>query len=454
MKGIRLWARSAVCVCLALTVAAQWVGAAEPAKKKKGPGKLEFGGARHRLEKFEDKVRRARGEPFKLGYVEKASLDRIWKLKEKYPDDPDVEKLFQRARTALMRSKGQTSALPKDVLRYRENEKKLRDMFLKVADKDWAAYQKKIQDSGKLVPRAFPPPQHREVGLEEMADKYVIFDNFEYPTNEFTDMGRQFCFVGSRLRGYYYVELSNRAWLGAYEAVKRYRRFINRDVPEGMRWTLVGKVVGLELMVPQAGKKKTMSAHWGWLVVPVAIYVPGRTFATAEEKMEKGGSFAGEEKMEDIKSEMYTVRKVPKDVTPQRLTEIFVTAIKEKNHPLYLDCIDPNRRKTKTALQLCMYHWEWHQQRFATFYCHVTVPKAKIMVERGLDLSPGSFERKFLTAEQIAELKKRAGPTVWRGDLATQAFDVRGQQYGSPKPRYFRKTEDGRWYITNYPQPF
>ena len=101
-----------------------------------------------------------------------------------------------------------------------------------------------------------------------------------------------------------------------------------------------------------------------------------------------------------------------------------------------------------------MYHWEWHQHRFATFYCHVKVAEAKIMTISGLDLDSSNIETRFLTPEQIAELKKRAGPTIKHAELTTQAFDEKGTQYGSPKPRYFRKIEDGRWYITNFPQPF
>lgn len=47
--------------------------------------------------------------------------------------------------------------------------------------------------------------------------------------------------------------------------------------------------------------------------------------------------------MEQIKGPLYSVRSIPADVTPERLVEIFATAIQEKNLKLYLDCIDPKR---------------------------------------------------------------------------------------------------------------
>jgi hypothetical protein len=419
-----------------------------------GPGKLELSGARHRLEALEQKVKLARGQPFKLGPIETEGLQRIWDLSQRFPDHPELKELFERAQKAVMASKGEVMDLPTTALAYRENEKKLALMFEEIAAKDWEAFLGSLKEGGNLLERAFPAPSHKEVAFEEMKGKLVVLNNFYYPTNQFLDEGREFVWVGGALRGYYYVDIGNRAWLGAYEAVKRYRRFVNRDLPEGMGFTMVGRIAGLELLVPQAGEEKTIPAAWGWSVEPVAIRVPERTFAVPDATAELGGRFAGEERMEDIKSALYTVREVPKEVTPERLTEIFVTAIKEKNYPLFLDCIEPDYRDTPTARSLCLYHWDWHQHRFATMYCEVKVGGSKVRVTKGLDLSEDNIELKFLNPEQLEELKKRAGPTVRDAELTTQAFDEFGKQYGSPKPRFFRKKAEARWYILNYAQPF
>ncbi|NQT85781.1 hypothetical protein HQ560_03395, partial [bacterium] len=254
-------------------------------------------------------------------------------------------------------------------------------------------------------------------------------------------------------RGYYFVELSNRGWLGAYEAVKRYRRFVNRDVPEGMKWTLVGKITGIELLVPRAGKKKIGPAHWGWRVEPVAIWVPERTFAVVDPDLELGGKFAGEDRVEEIKGPLYTVKEIPPDVTPKRLVEIYAAAIQDKNYKLYTECIDPARRKGKYGSDLLMYHWEWHQHRFATLYCRVTVGEPKITTIQGFD-EASSAEGDFLTKEDKEKIRKHSGPLVKAAELKTTAYDERGRQYGSPKPRFLKKIEDGRWYIMNYKQPF
>ncbi|NQT85312.1 hypothetical protein HQ560_01020 [bacterium] len=419
----------------------------------KGPSKLELSGAEHRMASLEKKVVRMHGQPFKLGYTDRQALERVNALYGKHPEHPKVKALFERARQALLASKGKTAEVKKDWLAYRENEKKLKALFLATAEKEWQAFREKTLTPEKTLAKAFPPPDYRQVSHKALADRYVVLDAFEYPTNEFTTMGSQFCSVGSGARGYYYVELSNRRWLGAYEAVKRYRRFVNRDVPEGMKWTLVGKITGIELLVPQAGKKKTFNAHWGWRVEPVAIWVPDRTFAVADASLELGGTFAGEDRVEEIKGPLYTVKEIPPDVTPKRLVEIFVAAIQDKNYKLYTECIDPARRKGAYGRDMLMYHWEWHQRRFATLYCRVTVNEPKITIIQGFD-DANSLERDFLTKEDRAKLKKHAMPLVKWAEMTTVAYDERGRQYGSPKPRFLKKVEDGRWYITNYKQPF
>ena len=418
------------------------------------PGKQELTAAEHYLVKFEQLVDRANGQAISPGHDGKEALERVAALHKAYPDHPKVMELFERTRKALLLSKGDAMEITPDMLTYRENEKKLQAIFLEQAETAWAAYLADLEVSGEKLEKAFPPPNWREVDMEEMIGKRVVLEDFEYPTNEFSDAGRQFVFVGKPSRGFYFVELSNRAWPGAYEAVKRYRRFINSDVPEGMKWTLVGRITGLELLVPQAGEEKTFAAQWGWRVEPEAIWVPGRTFAIVDDDSEDGGHYAGETNAEALKQDLYTVTSIPDDVTPERLTEIFATAIKEKNFPLYMDCIDPDRRVTPKGRSLCMYHWEWHQYRFSEFYCHIVVGEADTYTIKGFDPDDQSVEDVFLTDEDKAAISEYAEPLLKHGELKTTAYDERGRQYGSPKPRFFKKEEDGRWYITNYAQPF
>jgi hypothetical protein len=417
------------------------------------PSKNDLSRSDYYLRKFESRVARARGQTIPLGYEGTEALKRVKALQEKFPNDPGVKALFERTRKALLASKGETEDVAANAADYRKLERKLVETFEAEAKTEWAAFMETVKASKDPILKAFPPPSHREVGIDELGGRYVVLEEFEYPTNEFTEMGQQYVFVGSGAQGYYFVELSNRAWIGAYEAVKRYRRFINQDVPEGMKWTLVGKISGIQLLVPQAGKKKTLTLRWGWTVEPVAIRVADRTCSFANPELKLGGTFAGEPRMEAIKEAFYTVKTVPKDATPEQVVETYITAIKEKNYPLYLACIDPARTTANKGVSLCMYHWEWHQHRFAAFYCQVKVGKAKVRVIKGFD-SGSKLEDAFLTAEDKAKLKKVSGPLIEEAHLTTKAFNEKGMQYGSPKPRFLRRTDKGRWYIINYPQPF
>mgnify|MGYP000843541087 CR=1 FL=1 len=405
------------------------------------------------LKKFEDRVNRFRGQAFRLGYEDNEALKRIKELKEKYPDDPAVESLFQRGRLALMKSKGDFMEITPDMLVYRENEKKLKQLFGDIADREWKQFTEDILAGPTALPKAFPAPDRTQVSIEDIRESYVILDEFEYPANQFIDLGREFVSVGSGARGYYFVEISNRNWLGPYEAVKRYRRLINRDFPEEGKWTLLGRITGIEMVIPQAEKVKTVAPQWGWVVTPVALYIPGVTFAFYDSANELGGSFAGEERMEEIKDPLYTVRYVPRDVEPERLVEIFAASVKEKNFELFLDCIDPDRKKTRTAQSLIRYHWDLHLERFATFYVHITTDEAKIDVISGFDTGTG-VEDFFLDEEQKEKIREISGEVVEQALVTTRAWDERGRQYGSPKPHYLIRKNKGRWYINNYEQPF
>lgn len=407
------------------------------------------------LKKLEDKAERMRGQPFKMGYDETQALERIKTLKEQYPNDPKVEELFQRAQKAVMGSKGDFIEITPDMLTYRQNEKKFKDLFAAEGEKQWAEFKTKILAAPGTITKPFPPPSVRDASIESLKGRYVILEDFEYPTNQFIDGGQEYVFVGTGTRGYYWVEIANRGWLGPYEAVKRYRRQINQDVPEGGKWTIVGRITGVRFLIPQAEKKKTIAAFWGWCVEPVGVYVPGVTFALSTAEMEEGGVFAGEENMERVKGPLYSVRDIPPDVSPERLVEIFATAIKEKNLDLYRQCIDPRRQAGPRAGSLLMYHWDWHQYRFANFYVHVVAEKANIRALKGYD-DANRLEDFFLSDGQKETVKKISEDLVEEATVFSKAYDERGRQYGSPKPHFLRRVggSKGRWYIVNFPQPF
>jgi hypothetical protein len=100
-----------------------------------------------------------------------------------------------------------------------------------------------------------------------------------------------------------------------------------------------------------------------------------------------------------------------------------------------------------------MYHWDWHQYRFSTFYCKVLVGTAEIRVMKGYD-SEDPLKSFFLDPEHLARMKQVYGPKIEQAFIETRAYDERGLQYGSPKPFELRRVEGERWYIESYAQPF
>ena len=159
--------------------------------------------------------------------------------------------------------------------------------------------------------------------------------------------------------------------------------------------------------------------------------------------------------MEAIKGPLYTVREVPANVTPERLVEIFAIAIKERNYALYLDCIDPERKKTERAEQRIRFHWEIHQRRFAELYCHATIEEERTRIDvisgTGNEVADEDF---FLTEEEKKDIQKRADPLVEQAVVWTRAWNERGAQVGKPKPHHLRRYEKKQWFIHLYSDQF
>ena len=190
---------------------------------------------------------------------------------------------------------------------------------------------------------------------------------------------------------------------------------------------------------------------WGWVVEPEALYLDGRVLSTFDEKHEKGGSFVEEDKVAAIKEGWYTVKHVPQDATPERVMEIFLTAIKEKNYDLYLECINPERYATETAQSLLRYHWDLHQERLHGEYVHAIFSDTKITVAKGFD-DNNDLENFFLDDSQRNQLTKMQGQKVEHATVQSRAFDANGKQIGVKHAhKLIRKGSNGnRWYVDDY----
>lgn len=410
------------------------------------PKKQELSGAEHRLKEFEKKVERYKGKSFKLGFQEQETLKLILKLKEKYPTHPQVQDLSQRLNRAIMASKGEMMEVSASVVSFRDNSKKLIQSFWNIGKEEWEKAKFQIMSQDTTIVNPFPIYSPEETDVEDYQGRWVILEGIEYPRNEFKENGVQWLYVGKPNTGYYWIHLSGREWQGAYGALKRYMRHVSGDIPQEISWTVAGKITGCSMLIPEAGEQKIGSAYMGWTVEPEYILIPNYSLVRFVKEHKEGGIFSGEEKMEEIKQFMYSIREVPADIEPKKLAEIYITAIKERNYKLWLDCIDPERLKTPTAVSLANYHWERHLKVWNSLYVEAKVQdKIQIDVVQGEYLSPE--ERKILTQEQIDKILKHSKPLIQQATVMMVLFENEGKQNRLPQKFYLRRYQEGRWYV-------
>lgn len=409
--------------------------------------------AEYHVKEFEKEVELQHGGD-KTRYINKQNaLDRVQALKLAYPDNPEIEKLFQRTKTALMKSKGDYATVDPAWLKYRVDEENLRKKISALGDEEWNRILASTVDPAKIVAKEFPAPDPKKVSIEELKGSFVVLTDVEYPNNQFYGGTGEYIWHGKPSSGYYFVLLDGRHWIGPYEAVKRYRRLVDSSLADVTKFTILGKITDITAEIPAAGEEKNGRYEMGWVVEPVAVKVPDHVVAVYDEKADSSGRFIGEEQVAQIKDSWYTVKSIPADVKPERLMEIFMTAIKEKNYDLYLDCIDPERKKTPTALSLIKYHWDLHQERFLREYVHAVMDKAKIYTTKGFD-EGNEQENFFLDDDQKDILRKTQGEQVQRAEVDSRAYDQNGKQLGSPHPHFLIKRGAGRWYVSDYAARF
>lgn len=407
----------------------------------------QIGWAEGHLRAFEAEVARAGGGSRRIWREKDTALRQVQELCRKYPEDPEVKALYRRASLALKKSKGDFIEILPAMIQYLENENRLRSV---IADESRKAWNKLLASHSDIITRIFPSPDYRKVEFEDLEGKYILLSSVLYPRNQFYGGTGEYIHHGKPSSGYYYIDIGGRDWLGPYEAVKRFRRMVDTSLEDVTEWTVLGRITGITSEIPQAEKTKTGSFHTGWVVTPEALYVPGHCMAYYDANHENSGQFTGEKKVAEIKDSWYSYRTVPGNVTADGLMTIFMTAIKEKNHDLFIECIDPTRREEAADLQ---FHWDKHQRRFHGEYVHATFSKPEIKVIKGLD-DDGDFETFFLNETDLSSLKKAAGDKVEEAVLKSRAWDKNGKAVGSPKPHILRRTNGGRWYVHNYPGRF
>ena len=407
----------------------------------------EIGFAEYYMKELEGEIARSHGAKG-MYRNEREALGRVKSLVERYPDNPRVQALYARAQKAVERGEGNIIEIKPEMTQYLRNEAKLREIVWKLSEEQWKARLA----SQKTLEKTFPTPDFETVSADSLKDTYVVLEGVRYPMDQFVGATGEYIAVGKPSAGYYYINIGGRNWLSPYEAVKRYRREADSSAGEVEKWTVLGRITGVTSEIPQAGETKVGSFKEGWVVTPEALLVPGHVAAFYDEKHPKLAGFSGEEKIPAIKDGWYTVKSIPANVTPERLMEIFMTAIKEKNKALFLECVSPELKKGRGEDNLT-YHWDLHQERFSREYVHATFSKAKIEVLKGFD-SSDDLKNFFRTEDQKKKLKSLNEDKVEQATVVSQAWAKSGRQVGQPVQHRLRRVNGGRWYVLDYAPRF
>lgn len=403
----------------------------------------DLGYTEYYLKEFEAEVKRAQGSANTMFRNKNEALKRVQALMKAYPEDPAVQALYERARAALMMSKGDYMPITPAMVAYLNNEKNLREKYAKLSMDKWA----ELQQGRDLVSKVFPAADPiKNTPTDSPIGKTIVLKDVLYPDNQFVGASGEYIAVGKPSTGFYFVNIGGREWLGPYEAIKRFRREVDGSLGESHNFTVLGTVQAPVMEIP--GNRR-MNMAWGWVVEPEALCIDGRIVATFDANHDKGGSYVEEDKVADIKQGWYTEKSVPQDATPERVMEIFLAAIKEKNYELYEQCINPERQKTETGKSLLRYHWDLHQERLHGEYVHAVFSDTKITVAKGFD-DKNDLENFFLDDTQRDRLTKMQGEKVEYATVQSRAYDANGKQIGVKHAHKLIRKGGGRWYVDDY----
>ncbi len=401
--------------------------------------------ANYFLKEFEKEVERAQGASNTRFFHKTDALTRIKQLNEQYPDDPRVKELMKRASIAVQRSMGDFRQITPEMLAYKTNEEQMRTRIKKMNETEW----NKQQADKNVLTKVFPAGDPESVNIQDYLNKYVVLENVLYPSNMFGGGSGDYISVGKVSAGYYFISMNERNWYGAYEAIRRYRSMVDASIGDNLNFKVLGKITSFVRESPDSSVEKKSPFVWGWIVVPEMIYANDTVLAVYDPNNDNSGYFIGEELVDKIKDSWYTVKSVPEDADPKKVMEIFATAIKEKNYKLYLDCINPDRRKTDIGTSLLRYHWDLHQNRFQDEYVYVEFDDPKITVIKGFD-DTNDLDTYFLNENQRDQLTKMGGEKEELAIVYSRAYDKNGKQIGSKNPHELRRKGNGRWYVNTY----
>lgn len=432
------------CVILIVLSLAQTISA-------QSASRLEIDDANYQLKRFEAYTANLKGKSGVVTRGTKATLKKIIDLKKKYPDDRRVLDLYQRAQASIRLLKGDRIEVTAKMLEYRNKESQRVDLLAKINRKAWYEYQSKLLELNKdAIVRPFPSKSVDQTPLKNMKGKLVFLDGIEYPEKVFTHFGQPYLANGSPAKGFYFIDCSDRRFIGAYEAIRRYQRNISNDLPK--QWKAIGRITDSRLMVPFGGKNKRGQAFAGWVVSVEALYAPDRVFASYSADNELGGEFAGESNLQDQLAALYSVQSLPDQYGPDQLLQTFVIAVKEKNYQLYLSCIHPEEQETHIQRNWLERKWDMLQRRFEKDIVEVRVGKTdpiKVLSGGGGD-EANELLGEFLEGSEISDITDDGVQRSEKQTLWLKLYNHTGRITEYQKPLTLKRdesVESFRWFI-------
>lgn len=399
----------------------------------------ELSRARYELDKVVTKSKQHAGLPFELSEGDQRSFREVQQIAERYPDDVKVQELVAKAKEIYRSAKGERFQFTPEMLAYRQRGAKLAEVVAAAGKARWEVLQKELGDDGLLVEKIFPTADPLEEGPDGLSGRRVVLADVPYEQDLFVSAGVNWVGVGSAAQGHYWVNGSGPRFNQLFEALGRYRGLVQQNLPP--KWTFVGSVDGPELLAPGGSAADIKEAYMGWAVSPEVIYIPGVVLVEWRADAKAGAVFAGEEDM--AKRITYSVNSVPDDVEPKQLLEIYITALKEKNFDLHLECIDPELRKVEPQIHGLRYNWEVQQKGIEQIHVHAEpfeIGEVKVIkggTDDGLESFFGDAEKPLKTAFSKEE----------EVVVNVRLFDKDGVQSVRPRVVKLIRREGGRWYI-------
>lgn len=418
--------------------------------------RIEVDEANFLLKGFERYIRGLEGKEGELTPDAKRALTKIGGLRKEHPTDERVKDLFQRAQAAVRGLKGDRIKITPEMLSYRDLEKRKADLFTQLNQNAWSDYQKQLLvNAPESLTQPFPMPNPEKVSLQEMRGRVVFLEGLRYPDDMFLHYGQQYIAIGSASTGVYFVNASNQSFVGAYEAVRRYQRSVSDKIPS--EWTVVGKIVDTRFMPLGGGNAKNSSAVFGWEVEVEKIYVKDHVFASADAAAPNGGSFVGEAQMQSELENLYTIKQLPEEYSPEKLLDVFVTAIKEKNYELYLSCIHPDEKRTLVQKNWLQRKWDIFQRRFSRDIVEVQInTKDEIrIIQGGASNEDKSLLGQFVDSDEVDDITNDGLPRSELLTLWLKLYDETGRIREYKKPLTLKRDEKVkgfRWFVySGYP---